>query len=339
MKKLCITFGLGVVVGIAITMLCMVIMREPDNQTNFAKETTHTQDTKSHEIASNIKVEETPYTETEEISSNYEVADPEIQEIKSIHLKDENGEFTLEALELAREYLTKYNNGEWDGYSIVDSNSGIEIGISWGTIELEDEETPICTEKRSICDKAIESYMSGEWDGTEMVTDNGHIIKLDEGGGYLLLDGYIAVGQRNLDIPESAYELFRDVIPDYEYVPGQGTYVIIDKKLVKFLRGEQIILPGEELSWKGFQDKNDLYAKIDVDSRIMYDLPTLIYNQIDGKLYLTSGDETCTLDNSENYVYVFDDCNISKMTYLGRVDFEHEYPGNVDMDTLIAKSK
>ncbi len=327
-------WGLGVAVGII--MLCIVIMREPVNQTNFVEETT--QAPQSHETVSNIKVEETTYTETEKISSNYEVVNAETQEIKSIYLKDENGEFTLEALELAKEYLTKYNNGKWDGYSIVDYNSGIKIGINWGTIMLEDKETPICSEERTICDKAIESYMSGEWDGKEMITPNGHIIKLDEGGGYLLLDGYISVGQRNLDIPESAYELFRDVIPDYEYVPGQGTYVIIDKKLVKFLRGEQITLPGEELSWKGFQSYNDLISQ-KPDSAIMYALPTLIYNKIDGKLYLTSGDETCTLDNSENYVYVFDDCNISKMTYLGRVDFEHEYPGNVDMDTLITQSK
>ena len=71
----------------------------------------------------------------------------------------------------------------------------------------------------------------------------------------------------------------------------------------------------------------------------MYDLPTLIYNEIDGKLYLTSGDETCTLDNSENYVYVFEDYNVSKMTYLGKVNFEHQYPGNIDMETLILKSK
>lgn len=71
------------------------------------------------------------------------------------------------------------------------------------------------------------------------------------------------------------------------------------------------------------------------DSFIMYDLPTLSYNKLDGKLYLISGDETCTLDNSENYVYVFDDVNISKMNYLGKVDFEHEYPGNVNIEALI----
>lgn len=300
MKRQRVTFfGLGVVVGMVITMICIAIMRKPDNSINLVEETTHTQDINIHEDSSNPKGTETLNFKKEESSLKNDLTDD----------------------------------------SIVDSNSGIEIGISWGTIKLEGEETPIRTEEKSICDKAIESYMSGEWDGTEMVTSNGHIIKLDEGGGYLLLDGYIAVGQRNLDIPESAYELFRDVIPDYEYVPGQGTYVIIDNKLVKFLRGEQIILPGEELSWKGFQDKNDLYAKIDVNSRIIYDLPTLIYNKIDGKLYLTSGDETCTLSNSESYVYVFDDCNISKMTYLGRVDFEHKYPGDVDMDTLITQSK
>ncbi len=335
MKRQRVTFfGLGVVIGMVITMICIAIMRKPDNSINLVEETTHTQDINIHEDSSNPKGTETLDVKKEESSLKDDLTDVEYP----ILIKDENGKFTKEALELAKEYLIKYNNGEWDGYSIVDSNSGIKIGISYGTITLEDEETPICPEERSICDKAIESYMSGEWDGKEMITSNGHIIKLDEGGGYLLLDGYISVGQRTLDIPESAYEIFRDVIPDYEYVPGQGTYVIIDKKLVKFLRGEQITLPGKELSWKGFQSYNDLISQ-KPDFAIMYDLPTLIYNEIDGKLYLTSGDETCTLDNSENYVYVFDDCNISKMTYLGRVDFEHEYPGNVDMDTLITQSK
>lgn len=339
MKKQCITlFGLGVVVGIAITMICIVIMREPDNQTNLAEETTYTQDTKIPEVASDTKVEETSNTETEEAYSNYEIADTEAQEFKPIHLKDENGKFTPEALDLARKYLISYNNDEWDGYTTIDSETGIHIGTNREIIQLEGEDTPIRTEKRTIYDNAVEAYMSGEWDGTEMLIDGAHTIKLDEGGGYLLLDGYIAVGQRNLDIPEYAYELFRGVIPDYEYVPGQGTYVIIDKKLVKFLRGEQITLPGEELSWKGFQSYNDLISQ-KPDFSILYDLPTLIYNKIDGKLYLTSGDETCTLDNSENYVYVFDDCNISKMTYLGRVDFEHEYPGNVDIEALINQSK
>lgn len=336
MKRQRITFfGLGVVVGIVITMICIAIMRKPDNYINLVEEATHTQDINIHEDSSNPKITETLDVEKEESSLKNNLTDVEYP----ILIKDENGEFTKEALELARKYLIKYNNDEWDGYSIIDSNSGIKINISCGAIELEGEETPICTEKRSICDKAIEAYMSGEWDGTEMVTSNGHTIKLHVGGGYLLLDEKIALGQINLDIPEDAYELFRDVIPDYEYVPGQGTYVIIDNKLVKFLRGEQITLPGEKLSWKGFQNKSDIYAKIDIDSILKYNLPTLIYNEIDGKLYLTSGDETCTFDNSESYVYVFDDCNISKITYLGKVDFGNEYPGNVDMDTLITQSK
>lgn len=280
MKKQCITlFGLGVAVGIVITILCIVIMRKPADQTNLAEETTYTQDTKGLEVASNTETEKTLDIETEKNCSNYEVANTD--------------------------------------------NS-----------MLEGENTPIRSEERIIYDNAVKAYMSGEWDGMEMLIDGAHTIKLDEGGGYILLDGYIAVDQKNLDIPEYAY----DNICSYEYVPGQGTYTIIDKKLVKFLRGEQITLPGEELSWKGFQDIEDLISKMP-DSYIMYDLPTLIYNKIDGKLYLTSGDETCTLDNSMSYVYVFDDINISKMKYLGKVDFGHRYPGNVDIEALINQNK
>lgn len=347
MKKQCITlFGLGVAVGIAITMLCIVIMREPADQTNLAEETTYTQDTKIPEVISNIGVEETSNIETDENCSNYEVVDTDnsmsgstlSQESKSIQLKDENGKFTSEALELAKKYLISYNNNQWDGYTTIDSESGIHIGTNWGIIQLEGEDTPIRSEKRIICDNAVKAYMSGEWDGMEMLIDGKHTIKLSEGGGYILLDGHIAVGQKNLDIPEYAYDLLDDNIRSYEYVPGQGTYTIIDKKLVKFLRGERITLSGEGLSWKGFQDFEDLISKIP-DYYIMYDLPMLIYNKLDGKLYLISGDETCTLDNSENYVYVFDDINISKMKYLGKVDFEHEYPGNVDIETLINQNK
>lgn len=328
MKKQGITlFGSGVAVGILITMLFIVIMRKPDNQTNFAEDTAYTQDTKSHEITLNINVEEILDTIIEETCSNHALSDTDnamsntiqFQEFKlPIQLKDENGVFTSEALELAKKYLVLYNNNEWKGNTIIDSESGIQIREHGGIIQLEGEDTPIRTEERTIYDNAVEAYMSGEWDGTEMVVNEGHTIKLLEGAGYVLIDGDIVAGQvKKLDMPESAYELFGDNPDLYTYVPGQGTYAIIDKKLVKFLRGEQITLPGERLSWKGIQGLEDYCSKIEEGDgdRTEYVLPKLIHNKIDGKLYLIT---SCSLYNDENYVYVFDDCNISKMRYIGK---------------------
>lgn len=345
MKKQCVTFGLGVIVGAMATffmvIMCIVIMRGNLFPKDVEESMTDSQTAESHESAtSNEETVKIPDDAKEDCSLDYEAADTDAaksdvmqsQESESIQLKDENGEFTPDALALAEEYLSKFENEEWDGYSVMDS--GIEVGEFWGMITLNSEETQIRSDKRMICDEAIESYMSGEWDGTEKELSNGHTVKLKEGGGYLLLDGYIALGQKNLDLPEYAYDLIYDNICNYEYVPGEGTYTIIDSKLVKFLRGKQVDLPGYKLSWKGFKSPDDINAKVDSDSYILYDAPKLIYNKIDGKLYLTTGDKTCTLDNSVNYLYVFDYCNKSEMRYIGKVDFEHEYPGDIDMSKV-----
>ena len=58
-------FGLGVIVGVVITMICITIMRKPDNQINLVEETTHMQDINSYEDSSNsetldVKKEESP---------------------------------------------------------------------------------------------------------------------------------------------------------------------------------------------------------------------------------------------------------------------------------------
>lgn len=339
MKKQGVTFGLGVIVG-AIAMLCIVIMRNNLYPKDVGESMASNQTVEGHEVTSNEETVKNSDDVKEDFSLDYEVADTDnsksddmqSQKSESIQLKDENGEFTPEALALAQEYLFKLENDEWDGYSRC--VKGVEVGESWGMITLNSQETPVRTEERIICDNAIESYMSGEWDGTEKELSNGHTIKLYENRGYLLLDGHIEAGQTNLDLPQYAYDLIYDNSCNYAYVPGEGTYTIIDSKLVKFLRGERIDLPGYVLSWKGFKSRDDIIKEIGVDGTILYELPTLFYNEIDGKLYLTTGDKTCDLDNSINYLYVFDDCNRSEMKYIGKVDFEHEYPGNIDMSKV-----
>lgn len=232
---------------------------------------------------------------------------------------DDNPDIQLDTddpVEIAKAYVQLYDSWKWSGSPTT--YNGHQVYFYDGEIEIDDVPTGVKCNEGILYDKAKTAYLTKQWDGTLAMLDS-HYIELSR-EGYVLIDGYLGGGQENLDLPESAYELLVDEIPNYKYVPGQGTYAIIDKKLVKFLREEQITLPGEELSWKGFQ-------------------AVLIYNEIDGKLYLISRVEMCPLDNSENYVYVFDDCNISKMTYLGKVDFEHQYPGDVDIKALINQNK
>ena len=337
MKKTYITFGSGVVTGVAITLLCLLIMRKPVYPTDLEQEVAYTHAPEVTEVVSDSEPEATHsfnYGTTDRDITNTNTTPMEVSD--SFQLKDDDGEFTLQALELANRYLISHNNDEWHA-STFDSATGIHISIDWGLIRLEGEDTPIRTEERIVYDAAEEAYMSGEWDGLEMVLD-GHTVKLKEGDGYILVDGYIAAGQCNLDLPEEyEYDLYTPSSINFQYVPGQGTYAIMDKKLVKFLRGEQIILSGGELSWEGVQclEHNILNDKW---NSLYYNLPRLRYNKISGKLYLISSDETNFLDG-EDYVYVFNDCNISEIEYLGKVDFEQQYPGNVDIEALINQNK
>lgn len=321
MKKQFITFGLGVIVGVIATLF-VLIMRSPANEMNLAEETAYVQETT--QSPKNIP-DTDAYLDEEDISDN-EISNTEDQETDSIQLKDKNGKFNPEALELAQKYCDLYNNGKWDGASKIDSVTGIEVSNDWGIIALNSKKTSIRTDERIICDNAVKSYMSGKWDGRKKKIKGGHTIELSVGDGYLLLDGYQTDITENLDIPKKVYKtLYNGInIYDYEYVPGKGTYFIVDKKLVKYLRGKKITLPGEKLSWKGFQNRKDVENQIsDEDSSIMYDKPLLTYDTKDKKLYLLTGDKKHgSLLDRKQYVYVFNDIARSEIEYMGMVDYD-----------------
>lgn len=84
------------------------------------------------------------------------------------------------------------------------------------------------------------------------------------------------------------------------YIPGEGTYLIQNKKLVKYLKGESISLPGGSLNWKT-DDFNQ---------------PVLHYFESSNQLFMitTTQDE---FPNTKKWLYVFEDYNKSEVKFLG----------------------
>lgn len=344
MKK----FGLGVIVGVVVGIVAMLfIMRYQPNEINIAQETVYVGKTQPPEDIPNtdtditeIDEEDISDDEIKEYDSDFEVSYAKHKK-KSIKLKDENGEFTPEALELAQKYCNLYNKGKWDGASKVDSITGVRVYNHFGFIKLNSKKTSIRTNERIICDNVVKSYMSAKWDGKKKKIEKGYTIELDAGSGELLLNGDTSDIYKNLDIPKKAYELLENNSnpSDFEYVPGKGTYAIIDNKLVKFLRGKKVTLPGKELSWKGFKNRKDMEHKLyDVNVRALFDLPDLTYDTKDRKLYLLTGDKKHgSLLDRTNYVYVFNDIDKSEIEYVGIADYEKYAYKDVSIKTMTKK--
>ena len=247
---------------------------------------------------------------------------------------DEDGNFTEEALDAARVYLRKLNNGQVEGRFTTDIY-GFDLRLSSNyTAIVNGVDTGLRTDKKILYDEIVDFYMSGEWDGKE--TDfKDHVISLAEGKGYLRCDGYLLCGQKNLDLPEQYWDI-EGTESDYTYIPGEGTYVIIDHRLVKYVRGNEVSLPGDELSWKGTYYGEDV---------------RLVYSHYGRRLYVltcnpeyerTIDDELAfNMYNDELLVYVFPDYNKSEMKYLGIITYGDLYEGAdvVNFESLTAKNK
>ncbi len=178
-----------------------------------------------------------------------------------------------------------------------------------------------------LYDEVKDYYLSGEWDGRK-TSFRDHIVELSSSRGYVLSDGYILEETENLDLPDDFD--FEDTDSSYEYVQGKGTYVIINHKLVKYVRGTEFSLPGEELSWKG-----DYYS--DGDVRLVYNFP--------GKtLYLLTMNPKYEIEdifNGEFLVYVFPDYNKSEIEYLGTIRYDDVYEGAewVNFERMVENNK
>ena len=200
--------------------------------------------------------------------------------------------FTLTACSVRKEDKKNYSN------SIVNSECEVDLQSEFNSKLKSTEKADIDTPERSLYDKAKEKYLSGEWDGTPIEIDS-HTVSLSNGGGYILVDGYISESQECLDLLECDINIQQINSSNYCYIPGQGTYFIYNGSLVKSLRGEIIILQGEHLK---FRDNKELEST------------HLRYNTTLNKLFLETGDIVC---EGPSRIYSFPDYNISQIEYVG----------------------
>lgn len=162
---------------------------------------------------------------------------------------------------------------------------------------------------KAFYDKINEFYLSGEWDGSLSALD-GHSISISQ-HGEILADGFLLGSQKCVDLPDPFTKGTIDSC-NLCFVPGQGSYVVIDETYIKYLRGEEIQLPGEPLKWKSGDG---------IDTQFGH--PIIGYDSKSNTMFLWTpmiidyfGDVLC----KPTYLYVFPDLNTSKIEFVGRAE-------------------
>lgn len=178
--------------------------------------------------------------------------------------------------------------GAWTYYC-----RGKEVSILSGEIFVDGVNSGLKTAERTFYDEVKAKYLTGEWDGTPTQL-NGHEISLSKTKGSILIDGHFSISSHCLDLPE---DLDYDELDSFDtyYIFGEGAYAIVDKKLTKFERGNQVNLPGGTLNW------------VEGTELMLY------YCDEHDLLFLTS------FTDFYYNVYVFPDRNVSKIKYIGKV--------------------
>ena len=163
--------------------------------------------------------------------------------------------------------------------------------------------------------KLKEMYLSAEWDGISFNV-NEHVISISS-KGYIVVDNFfIGNHAEPLDLPkQSRYYNGVGIIDDcnIQYVPGKGSYILIDDMYMLYLRGEKIPLDGEPLNWKELDG-------VDVD----YGHAILHYVDSYDIMFLTtpmkpSSDGTYSISEAP-YLYIFPDYNVSKINLIAQVE-------------------
>ena len=151
-------------------------------------------------------------------------------------------------------YLDLYNNGYVSDWT--NTYMGLELGIGgYGTLIVNGEPTNLKSNRGILTDIAKELYFRGVWDAPE-VTYGKHTFGISQSSGALLVDGSLACSQLPLDLPDN----FETLSSNSEYVSGKGLYGIVNQRLVKFLRGEIVYLPGGKLTFNGIDfSKEKIY--------------------------------------------------------------------------------
>lgn len=156
--------------------------------------------------------------------------------------------------------------------------------------------------------KIKQMYLSGEWDGLPFNVGE-HIISMSS-KGYIQVDNTFIDGKAEpLDLPnQSRYKNGVGIIDDcnIQYIPGQGSYILIDDTYMRYLRGQNIPLEGEPLNWKEQEG-------VDVN----YGHAILCYAKTCDKMFLL----TPSLDDPSvnyTYLYIFPDYNVSEIEFVAK---------------------
>lgn len=158
---------------------------------------------------------------------------------------------------IAKQYLDFCNNGECSGCTI--NYMGLDLGIGGsGTLIVNGEPTTLKSNRGILTDIAKELYFRGVWDAPEK-TFGKHTFGVSQSSGALLVDGSLAESQLPIDRPDNWSEIASS---DYAYVPEKGLYGIVNQRLVKFLRGEIVYLPGGKLTFSGIDFSKEQICNI-----------------------------------------------------------------------------
>lgn len=273
-------------------------------------------DYESKELISNAA---TPSLTGADISTNQttSINSDDRARVVSDQVINEDGNFTEEAMSTVKKYLQLLNTGEVNERVTTKINDfSLRLSSDY-TVLINGVDTGLRTDKKILYDEIVDFYQSGEWNGDETIFKD-HVISLSPYFGCVLCDGDILCGQlQNLDLPYQ-YDDIEGVNSSYTYIPGEGTYLIINHRLVKYVRGNEISLPGGELSWEGAYDG---------------ELAKLVYMDYGQTLYLLTYkpnyDRTVNGEEDENaiLIYEFLDYNRSELKCLGvetQYDMEEE---------------
>lgn len=157
-------------------------------------------------------------------------------------------------------------------------------------------------------------YLSAEWNGVAFNV-NEHVISISS-KGYIVVDNlFIGNHDEILDLPnQSRYYNGIGIIDDcnIQYVPGKGSYILIDDMYMLYLRGERVSLDGGPLNWKELDG-------VDVD----YGHAILHYVDSYDVMFLTTpmkvDDDGSYISSEEPYLYIFPDYNVSEIKLVAQI--------------------
>lgn len=165
-------------------------------------------------------------------------------------------------------------------------------------------------EKQALADSVIDLYVNGEWDGYPTIIEE-HTFSLSR-CGELLMDGGLTSpskfhSQHCLDLPAGMHR--SDC-----FILGDGSYLVLNNRIVKYSKGKEIPLSGGTLVWNG----------IDLENYRPYDT-FLYYDEVHDTLFLVAS--SVPYDYSDEnlkynvgiYLYMVPDRTKSEIKFVSEI--------------------